>query len=92
MTPLVGITHPMVFSHSMGTNLFVFPSGMLNHDIQPITWASNHFSLGMLEISSHFPSSVSFPYVNPSFGSGGMMSPYSPFFLVGVISLNQLLQ
>jgi hypothetical protein len=79
MTPSVSATQPMVFSHSMGTNPFVFLSGMMNHDTLPIPWASNHFSLGMPNMSSHLPSSVSSPYVNPSFGYGGMMPPYSPF-------------
>jgi hypothetical protein len=83
MTPSVSATQPMVFSHSMGTNPFVFPSGMSNHDTQPIPWASNHFSLGMPDMSSHLPSSVSSSYVNPSFGSGGMMPPYSPFSFGG---------
>jgi hypothetical protein len=41
-------------------------------------WVSNHFSHGMLDISSHFPSSISPPYVNTSFGSRGMMLLYSP--------------
>jgi hypothetical protein len=59
MTPSVSATQPMVFSHSMGMNPFVFPSGTSNHDTQPIPWASNHFSLGMPDMSSHFPSSVS---------------------------------
>jgi hypothetical protein len=83
VTPLVSATQPMVFSHSMGTNPFVFMSGMPNHDTQPIPWASNHFSHGMPDMSSHFPSFVSSPYVNPSFGSGGMMPPYSPFLFGG---------
>jgi hypothetical protein len=55
----------------------------VNHDTQPIPWASNHFSHGMPDMSSHFPSSVSSSYVNPSFGSGGMMPPYSPFSFGG---------
>jgi hypothetical protein len=36
-------------------------------------WVSNHFSHGMSDMSSHLPSSVSPPYANTSFGSGGMM-------------------
>jgi hypothetical protein len=32
----------------------------------------------MVDMSSHLPSSVSPPYENTSFGSGGMMPPYSP--------------
>ena len=77
--PLVSATQPMVFSHSMGMNPFVFLSGTLNHDTHPIPWASNHFSLGMLDTYSHFPSSVSSSYVNPSFGFGGMMPPFYSF-------------
>ena len=92
LTPSVSTTQLVVFAHSMGTNPFVFPSGTSNHDTQPIPWASNHFSLGMLDMSFHFPSFVSSPYVNPSFGSGGMLPPYSSFRLVRVISLNQLLR
>jgi hypothetical protein len=83
MTPSVSSTHPMVFSHFMGTNLFVFPSGMQNHDTQPIPWASSHFSHVILDMSSHFPSFVSSSYVNPSFGFGGMMPSYSPFLFGG---------
>jgi hypothetical protein len=69
VTPSASATQPMVFSHSMGTNPFVFLSGTPKHHTQPIPWASNHFSHGMTEMSSHFPSSVSSPYVNPSFRS-----------------------
>jgi hypothetical protein len=82
-TPLVSATHPMVFYHSMGMNTFVFLSGPSNHDTQPIPWASNPFSFGMPEMSSYSPSSVSSSYVNPSFGYGGMMHPYSPFSFGG---------
>jgi hypothetical protein len=64
-------------------NPFVFLSGTPNHDTQPIPWASNPFSFGMLDISSHFPSFVSSSYVNPSFRSWGMMPPYSPFSFGG---------
>jgi hypothetical protein len=81
--PSVSATQPMVFSHSTGTNPFVFLSGMLNHDTQPIPWASNHFSLGIPDMSSHLPSFVSSPYVNTSFGSRGMMPPFSPFSFGG---------
>jgi hypothetical protein len=47
-------------------------------------WVSNNISLSMLEISSHFPTSVSLPYVNPSFGFGGMMPHYFPFSFDGI--------
>jgi hypothetical protein len=83
MTPLVSATKPMVFSHSMGMKPFVFPSGMTDHDTQPIPWASNIFSHGIPDMSSHFPCSILSPYVNTSFGSGGMMPPYSPFSFGG---------
>jgi hypothetical protein len=56
---------------------------MSNHDTQPIPWDSNHFSHGIPNMSSHLPSCVLSSYVNPSFGSGGMMPPYSPFSFGG---------
>jgi hypothetical protein len=83
VTLSVSTTQPMVFSHSMGKNPFVFPIGIPNHDTQPIPWASNNFYLGMQDMSSHLPSFVSSSYVNPSFGSGGMMPPFSPFSFGG---------
>jgi hypothetical protein len=83
LTPSVSATQPLVFSHSMGNNPFVFSSGISNHDTQLIPWASNHFFHGMPDVSLHLPSSVSLPYVNPSFGSGGMMTPFSPFSFGG---------
>jgi hypothetical protein len=83
MNPSVSATQPMVFSDSMGKNPFVFPSGMLNHDTQPIPWASNPFSFCMLDMSFHFPYDLSSSYVNPSFGPGGMMPPYYPFSFGG---------
>jgi hypothetical protein len=46
-------------------------------------WASNPFSFGMPDMTSHLSSSVSSSYVNPSFGSGGMMPPYTPFSFGG---------
>jgi hypothetical protein len=83
VTPSVSATQPMVFSHSMGMNPLVFSSGTSNHDTQPIPWASNHFSHGIPDMSLHFSSFVSSPYVNPSFGSGGMMPLYYPFSFGG---------
>jgi hypothetical protein len=83
MIPLVSAAQPMVFSYSMGKNTFVFSSGMLNHDTQPISWASNPF-FGMPNMSSDLPSSVSLSYVNLSFGSGGMIPPYSSFLFCGI--------
>jgi hypothetical protein len=67
----------------MGMNPFLFLNGTPNHDTHPIPWTSNHFSLGMSDMSSHFPSVVSSSYVNPSFGYGGMMPPYYPFLFGG---------
>jgi hypothetical protein len=88
VTPSVSVTQPVVFSHSMGMNPFLFLSGTSNHDTQSIPWASNHFSHGIPYMSLHFPSSILSPYVNPSFGSGSMMPPYSPF-LFGVSHIPQ---
>jgi hypothetical protein len=68
----------MMSTHFMGMNPSTFHNGMQNYDTQSMPWVSNHFSHGMLDMSSHFPSSVSPPYANTSFGSGGMMPPYSP--------------
>jgi hypothetical protein len=76
-------TQPMVFAHSMGMTPFLFLSGTSNHDTQPIPWASNPFSHGISDMYSHFPSSISSPYVNPSFGSRGIMPTYSPFSFGG---------
>jgi hypothetical protein len=42
----------------MGVNHFLFLSGMPNHNPQPIIWASNPFSLGMLDMTLHLPSSI----------------------------------
>jgi hypothetical protein len=83
MTPSVNATEPMVFFHSMGINPFVFTSGTSNHDTQPIPWASNHFYHGMPNMSLHFPSYISSPYMNLNFGSKGMMPPFSPFSFGG---------
>jgi hypothetical protein len=65
----------------MGKNLVAFYNGIENYNTQSMPWASNHFTHGMLDMSSHLPSSVSPPYANTSFGSGGMMplSYPSPF-------------
>jgi hypothetical protein len=43
-----------------------------------MSWVSNHISQGMSDMSSHFPSFVSPPYANTSFGFGGMMPPPYP--------------
>jgi hypothetical protein len=80
VTPSVSATQPMVFTHSKRINPFVFLSGTLNHYSHPIPWASNHFSLGMPDMTSHLSSHVSSSYMNPSFGFGGMMPHYSFLF------------
>jgi hypothetical protein len=55
----------------------MFINGMHNYGTQSMPWVSNHFSHGMSNMSLHFPSFVSPLYANTSFGSGGMMPPYS---------------
>jgi hypothetical protein len=62
----------------MGENSSYFYNGMHNYGTQSMLWVSNNFSHGMSNISSHFPSSILPPYVNTSFGSGGMMPPSYP--------------
>jgi hypothetical protein len=83
LTPSVNATHPILFSHFMGTNLSMLPSDMKNHDTQSIPWASNHFSHSMPDMCSHLPSFPSPSYMNPSFGSRGMMPPFSKFSFDG---------
>jgi hypothetical protein len=56
---------------------------MLNHSTQSMPWASNPFSFGMPDMTSHLSSSVSMSHVNPSFGSGGTTPPYTPFLFGG---------
>jgi hypothetical protein len=69
---------PMMFTHFMGMAPSTLHYGMQNYNTQSMPWAYNHFSNGMLNMSSHVPSSV-----NPSCGSGGMMPPYYPFLFGG---------
>jgi len=65
----------------MGENSSAFYNGMQNYGTQSMPWVSNHFYHGMFDMSSHFPSFVSPPYVNTIFGSGGMMPPsYTSLF------------
>jgi hypothetical protein len=71
---------PMTF---MGENPSAFYNGMPNYGTQSTPWVSNHVSHGMLDMSSHFPSSISLPYVNTSFGSGGTMPPSYPSLFGG---------
>jgi hypothetical protein len=77
-TPSFTATHPMMPTHFMGMNPSTFYNGMQNYGTQSMYWVSNHFYLGMYDLSSHLPSFVSPPYVNTSFGSGGMMPPSYP--------------
>jgi hypothetical protein len=67
---------PMTF---MGENPSSFYNGIQNYGTQSMPWVSNNFSHGMSDMSSHFPYSMSPPYVNTSFGSRGMMPPSYPF-------------
>jgi hypothetical protein len=73
----------MVSSQPMRTNPFVFPGGSPDHSTQSMPWASNPFSFGMPDMTSHLSSSVSMANVNPSFGSGGTTPPYVPFSFGG---------
>jgi hypothetical protein len=64
----------------MGASPSAFYNGMKNYGTQSMPWVSNNFAHGMFDMSSHFPSSVSPPYENTSFGSGGMMPPSYPSY------------
>jgi hypothetical protein len=68
----------MMSTHFIGMDPSASHYGMKNYNTQSTPWVSNHFSHVMLDMSSHFPSSISPPYANTIFGSGGMMPPYSP--------------
>ena len=72
LAPSFTTTPPMTF---IGENPSAFYNGMHNYGTQSMPWVSNHFSHGMSDMSSHLPSSVSPPYANISFGSGGMIPP-----------------
>jgi hypothetical protein len=76
LTPSFSATSPMTFAHFMGKNPSVFRNGIQNHDTQSIPWVFNHLPLGMPNIISPFPSSPLPTYINPSFGSEGMMAPF----------------
>jgi hypothetical protein len=82
-TPSLNATQPMVSAQSMGMNPFVFLSGTPNHSTQSMPWASNPFSFGMPDMTSHLSSSILTSNVNPSFGSGGTTPPYTPFSFGG---------
>jgi hypothetical protein len=83
LAPSFSATSPMTFTHFMGMNPSIFHNGMKHFDTQQMHWVSNHFSHGMPDMSLHFLSSTSSPYVNASFGYGGMLPPYSPFSFGG---------
>jgi hypothetical protein len=83
LTSSVSATHPMGFNHFMGTDPSVFPNGMKNHDTQSVPWASNHLSLCTPNMSSKFSSSPLPSYMNPSFGSEGLMPTFSTFSFDG---------
>jgi hypothetical protein len=72
-------TQPMVSAHPVGTNPFLFRSGMSNHSTHSIPSDINPFSYGIPDLTSHLSSSVLSSHVNPSFGFRDMMPPYSPF-------------
>jgi hypothetical protein len=76
------VTQPMVSAQPVGINPFLFPSGISNHSTQSIPLATNPFSFGISDMTAHLSSSISSSYVNPSFGSKGMM-PHSPFSFGG---------
>jgi hypothetical protein len=67
----------------MGEHPSTFYNGMQNYGTQSMPWVSNHFSHGMSDMSSHLPSFVLPPYVNTSFGSGGIMPSYYPSLFGG---------
>jgi hypothetical protein len=83
LNPSFSATSPMTFSHFMGTNLFLFHNGVKNHGTWSIPWVSNHFYLDMPNMFSPFPSSSSSSYMNPIFGSGGMMTHFSTYSFDG---------
>jgi hypothetical protein len=70
-------------THPIGTNHYVFLYGMSNHNTQSIPSTSNPFSFGMPDMMSHFSSSISTAYMNPSFGYGRTTPPYVPFSFHG---------
>jgi len=81
--PLLNTSQPVVSTHPMRTNPFVFLGDSLNHNTHSIPWASNPFSLCMTNMTSHLSSSISMSNVNPSFESWGTMPPYTPFSFHG---------
>jgi hypothetical protein len=85
-SPSFTATHPpppMMSTHLMGMDLSASHYGMQNYGTQSMPWVSDHCSHGMSDMSSHLPSSVSAPYANTSFGSGGMMPPSYPSLFGG---------
>jgi hypothetical protein len=82
-SPSFAATPPMMSTHFMGMDPSASHYGMQNYNTQSTPWVSNHFSHGMLDMSSHFPSSVPPPYENTSFRSEGMMPPSHPSLFGG---------
>ena len=78
LAPLFTATPPMMSTHFMGMDPSTSHYGVQNYNTQSTPWVSNHFSHGMSDMSSHFPSSVLPPYANTIFGSGGRMPPFYP--------------
>jgi hypothetical protein len=72
LAPSFTATHPMMFTHFMGSNPSTFNNGMQNYDTQSMPWVSSHFPVDM---PSTFPSSPWPTYTNTSIGSRGTMAP-----------------
>jgi hypothetical protein len=83
LLPHLLLPPPMMPTHFMGMDPSASHYGMHNYNTQSTPWVSNHFSHGMLDMYSHFPSSISPPYANEIFGSGGMMPPSYPSLFGG---------
>jgi hypothetical protein len=76
--PSFTATPPMISTHFIRTDPSASHYGMKNYNTQSTPWVSNHFPHGMLDMSSHLPSSGSPPYADTSFGFGGLMPPSYP--------------
>jgi hypothetical protein len=73
----------MVSDQAKGMNPFVLPSSMMNNSTHSRPWASNPFSFGIPNMTSHLSSSISTAHVNPSFRYGCMTPPYTPCLFGG---------
>jgi hypothetical protein len=65
-------THPMMFTHFMGSNPSSFNNGMQNYDTQSMPWVASNFPI---DIPSTFLSSLWPTYMNTSIISGGTVAP-----------------